>query len=115
MRRPGRQPKAVLDKLKTADKGDYEKLLKKVMQALLKGDKHVIIRSSHLTRFPRGFPKGIKYKSVGDLDYRRAPANKLLDWLRAQGHTDVTMEDVRVAGIRFTMFEKEILNGFAST
>lgn len=107
--RRGRPTNAFRKALKAPKRADYEKLVRGAVQALLGGSESVLVAFPYVFKFPKDFPKGILVEKTLTTNVRKLKAAKLLKWLGDKGHTDITMETLRVAQIRFTMnFDKEI-------
>lgn len=106
--RHGKPSKAYLATLRSPSKADYDVLVKSCMEALISGEKDVIVQFSYVTKFPEGFPKGILQEKVGAVNIHRIKADKLLMWLHEQGHTEVTVTKLKQQKEMFTKFENSI-------
>lgn len=96
--------------LRAANTADYKLLLRICIEAVLNRQPEVILATSHLFKFPKDFPKGITTKKEHPVVYRRIKTNRLLHWLNKHGHSEVTMEDLRVEQRKITLLEKEIVD-----
>jgi hypothetical protein len=84
------------------------RLLYATVKVLIDGGSHVTVAASYVMKFPEDFPRAWNVKKEGDINIYRFRANKVLDWLRAHGYTDLDTEIIRAAKIKFTMKEKEL-------
>jgi hypothetical protein len=105
--RTGRPTDAQWAALRPLGTDDIQKLLLAAIEAVLKGEKDIILGTHYLTKFADDFPIGVFLKKEGELDYRRVKANRLMRWLNSNGHTPLTMEHLRVGQIVVTLKEKE--------
>lgn len=95
---------------------DYQKLLQAVVDVCMNSagksiHPTLVLAFHHLTQFAPDFPRGVVFKKEGSTNYHRIYARRLLDWLRINGHTTLTAEDIGNASLRFTTMEKELFNG----
>lgn len=104
--RHGRPRKDYLDSLKRPTKGDYGKLVRACLEALINGETDVLIGFSYVLKFPADFPRGILEKRMDTVNVHRIKARKLLDWLRDKGYTSITASDLREQKIAFTKLER---------
>lgn len=108
--RHGRPKPEYVKTLHRATKHDYHRLLVAVVHALLTHQISVTIATSYLTRFPSDFPKGLRIRKEGFVDYRAVQAKKLLKWLRDHGYTDITEAQLGLAQQQFYFLERGVLN-----
>lgn len=101
--RHGKPSKAYLDTLRAPTRADWESLVHAAVSAVISGEKDVLVAFAYVFKFPRDFPKGVLVEKVDDKNIRRVKASKLLKWLRDHGHTEITMEDLRVQQIAFAL------------
>lgn len=104
--RHGRPSSEYLATLKAPTRGDYNKLVRACMEAIISGSVDVLVAFSYVLKFPRGFPKGILERKEGALNIHRIKARKLLDWLHEKGHTDISFDALRQQRIAFSKAEK---------
>lgn len=97
--RHGKPSNAYLKTLREPNKADYQRLVNATLEALIAGKKDVYIAFPYVFKYPADFPKGILEEKVDDVNIRRCKAGKLLAWLNANGHTDVTSESLKGAMI----------------
>lgn len=102
--------KAYLASLRKATKSDYTLLLRHCVEAWLEGHEELILATSYRLKFPKDFPKGLITSRQPPVIYRRIKVNRLVNWLNQNGHTAVTMEDLRVEQRKVTIMEKELLD-----
>lgn len=107
----GRPSRAYKASLQEPTKEHYRQLLLACVTAILNDQAEVILAVSHLTKFPADFPKGLIVATQHPIVYRRIKANRLIHWLNNNGHTEVTMEDLRVQQRKVTLLEKELIDG----
>jgi hypothetical protein len=106
--RHGNTSKAYRSSLRNVTKEDFKQLEVACVEALLNGGPDIIVSFPYTFKFPKGFPKGVRVKEEGPINYQRIKAAKLLKWLFDKGHTIITLEMIRVQGGLFTKLEKEI-------
>lgn len=106
----GRPSYAYKASLQEPTKEHYQQLLLACVTAILNDQTEVILAVSHLTKFPDDFPKGLIVATQRPVVYRRIKANRLIHWLNNNGHTEVTMEDLRVQQRKVTLLEKEMID-----
>lgn len=94
--RHGKPSNAYLSTLERPKKHDWNLLVRSCVEAIVQGEEDVIIAFSYVLKFPKGFPRGILEEKVDDKNIHRIKARKLLTWLNEKGHTDITVEDLRV-------------------
>jgi hypothetical protein len=93
--RHGKPPTKYLETLRKPLKKDYEKLVHACVEAIVQGEKDVLIAFSYILKFPEGFPRGILEYKDGTSNIHRIKARKLLVWLNEQGHTEITLQGLR--------------------
>jgi hypothetical protein len=106
--RHGKPSNAYLATLRKSKKSDYDLLVKACIEALVSGENDVIICFSYTMKFPAGFPKGVLESKVDDKNIHRIKARKLLTWLHENGHTEATVEMVKLQRAAFTKFENKL-------
>lgn len=110
--RHGKPSKAYTSTLRAPTRADYESLVRGCLEAVISGSKDVMVAFAYTVKFPEDFPKGTIVEKVDAKTVRKIKANRLLKWLNDHGHTDITMEMLRVQQIAFavktTEFDKEI-------
>lgn len=103
--RNGRPKIGYTSSLRTAGKRDLKKLELAAVQAIIGDQKYITLAVSYLMVFPDDFPRATIEKRVGLVDYRRVNARQLLTWLNKKGYSSITLEDLRVAKMKFTKGE----------
>lgn len=81
------------------------------LEALIRGEKDVLVLFPYVLKFPEDFPRGILEVKYDDgSNVHRIKAKKLLQWLHEKGHTDITMDSLKghqiAFGLKTTEFEK---------
>lgn len=106
----GRPSKALLSTMRSLGKSRVHiaELVRVTVSALLQGQQHITLKTHRITKFEKGFPKGICIERDGDFNVYHVRALKLLEWLNKKGYTDITAETIRVARIKFTQREQEL-------
>lgn len=99
--RHGKPSKQYLQTLKNPSQEDYGRLVNVCLEAIVSGEKDVIIAFAYVLKFPEDFPKGIIIEKVDDRNVHRIKAKKLLVWLKDNGHTDITSDMLRGQIISF--------------
>lgn len=100
--RRGKPSRAYRNTLKRPTRADYERLVRVAVEAVIRGSEDVLIAFPYLFKFPSDFPKGRLVEKEGLNDVRKIKASRLITWLHKHGHTDITMERLRIAQITFT-------------
>lgn len=108
--RHGKPSNKYLNTLREPQKKDYLVLVNAALEAIISGEDDVLIAFAYVLKYPADFPKGVLVEKVDDKNIRRVKAKKLLAWLNAKGHTDITMDSLRGAiisnGLRFAAFDE---------
>lgn len=89
-------------------KADYDRLVKACMEAIISGEKDVIVSFAYVAKFPKDFPRGILEQKIDDKNIFRIKARKLLTWLHNNGHTLITVDALKRQRAAFSMFENKI-------
>jgi len=109
VKRTGRPRKEYLQNLqKRARKADYERLVTSCLEAIISGEKDVLVAFAYVTRLPDDFPRGILEDKTETSNIHRIKARKLLTWLYDKGYTTLTLEDVKQQRMNFGRFEAKI-------
>lgn len=96
--RHGKPSKAFTSSLRGPTSADYDRMVSACVEAITQGSTDVLGRFPYTLKFPKDFPKGIREAENEDgTNVYRMKAKKLLGWLNAHGHTDITMERLRGA------------------
>lgn len=114
IRTAGRPSKALLARLKPWTHDELQKLLAACVEAYLLKENDVRIRVHYLFKLPAGFPKGIKTKIDLETDERRCKVRRVLAWLREQGHTTLTFDDLGKELRELTIKERKLFDGYSS-
>lgn len=108
--RHGKPSKKYLSTLREPRKDDYTRLVNAAVEAIIAGESDVLIAFAYVLKYPADFPKGVLVEKVDDKNIRRVKAKKLLAWLNAKGHTDITTDSLRGAiissGLVFAAFDE---------
>ncbi len=103
--RNGRPSAAYLSTLRRSDKHARRKLELACIQAIISDQVYITLVTSYLTKFPDDFPRATIEKSDGLVDVRRVNARQCLQWLNDKGYSKTTLEDLRIAKMKFTKGE----------
>lgn len=110
--RNGKPSKAYKDSLHPATREDIERLVKGVLEAIIRNQGYIQLKTSYLFKWPDGMPQGKLLRKEGRDDIRVIAADKLLEWLNEKGHTSVTLDTIRGLRIKtakaITAIETEI-------
>jgi hypothetical protein len=98
--RHGKPRNDYLNSLKKPKRADYEKLVHACVDAIVQGEKDIIVAFAYTLKFPKDFPKGILERKEGNNNIHRIKARKLLMWLHSKGYTPIT-----VAGLKYQAME----------
>ncbi len=99
--RNGKPSKAYREALKPASPADMERLVVATLEALIRGEEFLLLKTSYLFKWPDDFPKGKIIRQEGKEDIRTIRCRKLLEWLRNRGHTTMTLSSIR--GLRLSV------------
>lgn len=99
--RHGKPSKQYLQTLRSPDQEDYGRLVNVCLEAIVSGEKDVIIAFAYVLKFPDDFPKGILMEKIDDRNLHRIKAKKLLVWLHDNGHTEITSDMLRGQMVSF--------------
>lgn len=83
-------------------------LLRAVVSQIMTQQTELVIVTSPYTEFPSDFPWIRKKVRVDDLVHNSVNAKAVFYWMVKHGHTDLTMDKLRVAQILHTKKEKEL-------
>jgi len=106
--RNGRPSKEYLSSLRPMGEDGASKLLLACMQAILSGKKHVILALSYLTKLPDDFPNVTTVRRDGKTNFVKVLPRPVIQWLNKHGYTTMTVDDLRIAQLKFTNKEKEL-------
>lgn len=106
--RAGKPRKAYLETLRDPTSDDWDRMVRACVEAIVMGSKDVLVAFPHVVKLPKGFPLGRWVKEEGMNDYLCVKANKLLEWLNAQGHTDITVRALGAQQIQFSRWLEKI-------
>lgn len=87
----------VLDNCDKCSKEQYEILAKICIEQVIARNWDIVVRLPHFAKYSKGFPKGILVKKEGLYDYRKIKVRKLLTWLKENGYTEFSVDDVMAA------------------
>lgn len=110
--RHGKPSNQYLETLRKPRKDDYKRLVQVALEAIVQGEKDVLIAFAYVLKFPDDFPRGILIEKLDDKNIHRIKARKLLKWLNENGHTDITAEMLagqqRMMGRLLASFDENI-------
>lgn len=93
-----------------AEQEDYDKLVTACIEALVSGERSILVSFAYVAKMPKDFPKGKIHSKVDDKNIRIISALKLLHWLKKHGYTTITPDAIRQRQAQFGKFLKENLD-----
>lgn len=88
--------------LREATEADYRALELAVVGAMVEDIPHIVLTLGYTCKFPPDFPRGLWLKREGFVDEYQVKTGKVLKWLNAHGHSNITGEMIRQCKITLT-------------
>lgn len=108
----GRPSNEYYDKLSKAKGKDMARLAQACIEAIIRGEKDIMVSFSYVFEFPEGFPKGIREERTEQTNVHRIKTFKLLNWLYDNGYTPISVKMVRYSKQGFTKQYNELTKIF---
>ena len=110
--RHGEVSKAFRDSLRSISAEDYKELEISCVEALVNGEPDIILALPYTCKLPKGFPKGVRVKEEGPVNFYRIKVKRMLEWLNEKGQSIITVDMIRVQSGLLTRLENTLEKEF---